>query len=154
MPKDYLLGMSKVQKNAAQKAIKKLPALNALRKANAAVYTQYLAENGFNHVKPQYHDDHLFLKYPLLVKDRDAFFHYAREAHIPLGDWFISPLHPVIGDLSPWSFELERYPNAVFAASHVVNLPTDTHHPDKVIGFLEKHTDLIFDQTLEGRVAP
>jgi dTDP-4-amino-4,6-dideoxygalactose transaminase len=154
MPKEYLLGMSKVQKKAAQNAIQKLPALNALRKANSAVYTQYLADHGLNHVKPKYHDDHLFLKYPLLVKDREAFFRYAQEAHIPLGDWFISPLHPVVGDLSAWSFEPERYPNAVFAASHVVNLPTDTKHPDKVIEFLEKHNDLIFDKTLEGRVAP
>jgi len=152
MPKDYLLGMSSVQKKAAQKAIQKLPALNALRKANAAVYTQYLAEHGLNHVRPEYHDDHLFLKYPLLVKDREAFFRYAQEAHIPLGDWFISPLHPVVGDLSPWGFEPERYLNAVFAASHVVNLPTDTHHPDKVIAFLQKHVDLIFDETLEGKV--
>jgi len=152
MPKDYLLGMSTVQRNAAQKAIKKLPALNALRKANAAVFTQYLAEHGLNHVKPEYHNDHLFLKYPLLVKDRNAFFHYAQEAHIPLGDWFVSPLHPVTGDLSEWGFEPERYPNAVFAAANVVNLPTDTHHPDKVIEFLEKHADLIFDQTLEGRI--
>jgi len=154
MPKDYLLGMSTVQRKAAQKAIKKLPALNALRKANAIIFTQYLSEHGLNHVKPKYHNDHLFLKYPLLVKDRNAFFHYAQEAHIPLGDWFISPLHPVTGDLSEWGFDLERYPNAVFAAAHVVNLPTDTHHPDKVIEFLEKHTDLILDQALEGRVSP
>jgi dTDP-4-amino-4,6-dideoxygalactose transaminase len=147
MPKDYLLGMSTVQRKAAQKAIKKLPALNALRKANATIFTQYLSEHGLNHVNPKYHNDHLFLKYPLLVKDRNAFFHYAQEAHIPLGDWFISPLHPVMGDLSEWGFDPERYPNAVFAAAHVVNLPTDTHHPDKVIAFLEKHTDLILDQT-------
>jgi hypothetical protein len=52
-----------------------------------------------------------------------------------------------MGDLSEWGFDPERYPNAVFAAAHVVNLPTDTHHPDKVIAFLEKHTDLILDQT-------
>ncbi len=152
MPQDYLLGMSPVQKRAAEKALKKLPELNALRKANGAVYTQYLRGQNLNHVHPKYHGDHLFLKYPLLVKDRDAFFRYAREAHIPLGDWFISPLHPVTGDLSPWGFEPERYPNAVFAAAHVVNLPTDTKKPERVIEFLEKHKDLIFDATLDGRV--
>ncbi len=152
MPHDYLLGMSPVQKHAAEKALKKLPELNALRKANGAVYTRYLREQNLNHVHPKYHDDHLFLKYPLLVKDRDAFFRYAREAHIPLGDWFISPLHPVTGDLSPWGFEPERYPNAVFAAAHVVNLPTDTRKPERVIEFLEKHNDLIFDATVDGRI--
>ncbi len=152
MPKDYLLGMSGVQKRAAVRALKKLPAVNALRKANGALYTEYLAERGLNHVAPELHPDHLFLKYPLLVHDRDGFMRKAEEARIPLGDWFRSPLHPVEGDLSKWGFEPERYPNAVFAAAHVVNLPTDTKKPERVLEFVEKNRDLIFDVTLGGRL--
>ena len=152
MPKDYLLGMSGVQKRAAVRALKKLPEVNALRKANGALYTEYLAERGLNHVAPELHPDHLFLKYPLLVHDRDGFMRKAEEARIPLGDWFRSPLHPVEGDLSKWGFEPERYPNAVFAAAHVVNLPTDTKKPERVLEFVEKNRDLIFDVTLGGRL--
>lgn len=152
MPKDYLLGMAPVQKRAAEKAIRKLPELNALRKANGTLYTAFLAERKLNHVDPRFHADHLFLKYPLLVHDRQAFMRKAREARIPLGNWFLSPLHPVEGDLSPWGFEPERYPNAVFAAAHVVNLPTDTNQPEKVLEFVEKNKDLIFDVTLGGRL--
>ena len=152
MPKDYLLAMSSVQKRAAIKALKNLPMVNALRKANGALYTEYLAERGLNHVAPELHPDHLFLKYPLLVHDRDGFMRKAEEARIPLGDWFRSPLHPVEGDLSKWGFELERYPNAVFAAAHVVNLPTDTKKPERVLEFVEKNRDLIFDVTLGGRL--
>jgi len=151
MPKDYLLGMSGVQKHAAVQALKKLPIVNALRKGNGALYTEYLAERGLNHVAPELHPDHLFLKYPLLVHDRDGFMRKAEEARIPLGDWFRSPLHPVEGDLSKWGFEPERYPNAVFAAAHVVNLPTDTKKPERVLEFVEKNRDLIFDVTLGGR---
>ncbi len=151
MPKDYLLGMAPVQKRAAEKAIQKLPELNALRKANGTLYTAFLAERSLNHVDPRFHDDHLFLKYPLLVHDREAFMRKAQEAHIPLGDWFVSPLHPVEGDLSPWGFEPERYPNAVFASSHVVNLPTDTNQPERVTEFLYNNRDLIMDVTLGGR---
>jgi len=152
MPNDYLLGMSGVQKRAAVRALKKLPEVNALRKANGALYTEYLAERGLNHVAPELHPDHLFLKYPLLVHDRDGFMRKAEEARIPLGDWFRSPLHPVEGDLSKWGFETERYPNAVFAAAHVVNLPTDTKKPERVLEFVEKNRDLIFDVTLGGRL--
>jgi dTDP-4-amino-4,6-dideoxygalactose transaminase len=152
MPKDYLLGMSEVQKRVALQALKKLPAVNALRKANGALYTEYLAERGLNHVAPELHPDHLFLKYPLLVHDRDGFMRKAEEARIPLGDWFRSPLHPVEGDLSKWGFEPERYPNAVFAAAHVVNLPTDTKKPERVLDFVEKNRDFIFDVTLDGRL--
>jgi len=152
MPKDYLLGMSPVQKRAAVRALKKLPAVNALRKANGALYTEYLAESGFNHVAPELHPDHLFLKYPLLVHDRETFMKKAEEARIPLGDWFRSPLHPVEGNLSKWGFEPERYPNAVFAAAHVVNLPTDTKKPERVLEFVDRNRDLIFDATLDGRL--
>ena len=153
MPKDYLLGMSGVQKRAAVRALKKLPAVNALRKANGALYTEHLAGSGLNHVAPEFHPDHLFLKYPLLVHDRDGFMRKAEEARISLGDWFRSPLHPVEGDLDKWGFEPERYPNAVFAAAHVVNLPTDSKNPDRVLEFVEKNRDLIFDATLDGRLS-
>ena len=152
MPKDYLLGMSNVQKRAAVKALKKLPELNALRKANGMLYTSHLLRQGLNHVLPELHPDHSFLKYPLLVHDRGAFMKKAREAKIPLGAWFRSPLHPVEGNLSKWGFESDRYPNAVFAASHVVNLPTDTREPGKVLEFVDRNADLVMDVTLGGRL--
>ena len=152
MPKDYLLGMSGVQKRAAGRALKNLPAVNALRKANGALYTEHLAGAGLNHVAPELHPDHLFLKYPLLVHDRKAFIRKAQEARIPLGDWFHSPLHPVEGDLGKWGFESDRNPNAVFAASHVVNLPADTRRPELVLEFIDKNAELIMDVTLGGRL--
>lgn len=152
MPEDYLLGMSGVQMKAIDKALKKLPALKALRKANGAYYTAKLAAHGLNHVAPALHDDHLFLKYPLLVHDRVEFVARAQVAKIPLGDWFCSPLHPVEGNLRQWSFDFDQYPNAVFAASHVVNLPTDTRNPEAVMDFVEKNTALVMDTTLDGRM--
>ncbi|MEN6411836.1 MAG: DegT/DnrJ/EryC1/StrS family aminotransferase [Veillonellales bacterium] len=152
MPKNYLLGMSDIQKRVAEKALVKLPQVNALRKANGALYTAHLAQTGLNHVDPSLHENHLFLKYPLLVHNRKAFMRKAREANIPLGDWFCSPLHPVEGDLNQWKFDPERYPNAVFAASHVVNIPTDTQKPEKVLDFIDRNADMIMDVTLGGRL--
>jgi Predicted pyridoxal phosphate-dependent enzyme apparently involved in regulation of cell wall biogenesis len=146
MPEGYLSGMSGVQAKAAIRALRRLPVIAALRKANGALYTARLQEMGKNHVPPELHGDHLYLKYPLLVEDRKAFMAKAREARIPLGDWFISPLHPIEQDFSPWSFDPAQYPNAVYAAAHVVNLPTDTVKPQKVLDFLEKNLDLILPE--------
>jgi dTDP-4-amino-4,6-dideoxygalactose transaminase len=143
MPRDYLLGMSGVQIRAGIKALKQLPEVNALRKVNGGLYSSHLERMGKNHVALKFHPDHLFLKYPLLVSDRETFIAKAKEARIPLGDWFRSPLHPIEGDLSPWGFEPERFPNAVFAAAHVVNLPTDTKKPEKVLEFINRNADLI-----------
>lgn len=54
--------------------------------------------------------------------------------------------------MSKWGFEPERYPNAVFAAAHVVNLPTDTKKLERVLEFVEKNRDLVFDVMLGGRL--
>jgi len=143
MPKDYLLSMSSVQRQAMVKALRRLPALNTLRKANGILYTSRLVEIGLNHVSPSLYNDHLFLKYPLLVGDREAFICKAREAKIAIGDWFRSALHPIEGNLRPWGFEAERFPKAVFAATHVVNLPTDTKTPERVLDFVERYKNLV-----------
>jgi hypothetical protein len=45
--------------------------------------------------------------------------------------------------LNRWDFHPECYPNAVFAAAHVVNLPTDTGEPERVLEFIEKNKELI-----------
>lgn len=152
MPEGYLCSMSAVQKHSMKKALEGLPTLNALRKANGILYTAHLMKNDLNHVAQTLHEDHMFLKYPLMVRDREEFIRKAMEARIPLGDWFRSPLHPVEGDLNKWCFEPERYPNAVFAAKHVVNLPTDTHHPDHVLEFVDRNRDLVMETSLGGRI--
>jgi len=36
----------------------------------------------------------IYLKFPLLVKDRKKFFKEAEKEKIELGDWFVSPIHP------------------------------------------------------------
>lgn len=143
MPKSYVNRMCAVQFRAAIRAVRELPKLNLRRLANGTIYTSLLIQMGKNHIAPELHDDHLFLKYPLLVQDRDSFMVRAREAKIPFGDWFCSPLHPVTENLSRWNFDSAKYPNAVFASQHVVNIPTDTKKPEKILSFLEKNRDLI-----------
>ncbi len=151
MPPNYLMGISKVQLRAAIRALDLLPAVNALRKANGSMYTNHLKMLGKNAVAPELHEDHLFLKYPLLVWDRAEFMQRAQKARISLGDWFRSPLHPIEGDLSCWDFDPALYPNAVFSAAHVVNLPTDVKNPKRVLEFLDKNADLILSVDDVGR---
>lgn len=143
MPVDYLRSMSGVQVRAGLKSLKKLANQNEIRKTNGARYTDFLKSAGYNHVSPNLHADHLFLKYPLLVSNRNEFKERARKAGVPLGDWFLSPLHPIETDLSPWDFDTARYPQASFAGAHVVNLPTDTSLIEPVIAFLKNNSELI-----------
>jgi len=114
-----------------------------LRTKNARLYTEFLMRKKKNHVYPELFKNHAFLKYPLIVNRREKFLELAEKAKIPIGDWFISPLHPVEQDFSPWYLKPESYPVARQAASKVVNLPTDTKNIQAVLKFLESNIDLI-----------
>ena len=90
-------------------------------------------------------DDHSFLKYPLLVKDRENFMVLAEKSWVSLSEWFLTPLHPVKRDLSAWGYEYGKYPVAEYLAEHVVNLPTTPSDVGRVTAFLEGNMDEIVD---------
>jgi perosamine synthetase len=144
-PKGFFKDYSNVQAKEALRNLKGFDDVLLKRKKNARVYTDFLLGTGKNHVSLDLFDNHAFLKYPLRVNDRDRFFHLAEKANIPLGDWFVSPIHPVQQDLSSWYFDAENYPVAVEMAKKVVNLSTDTRTTEKLIQFLKKYIDLIAD---------
>ena len=87
--------------------------------------------------------NHSFLKYPLLVKKRNDFLKLAEKEKIKLGDWFLSPLHPVQNNLQQWNFDKKQYPIAVKIASQIVNLPTDTKNIEKNLSFLKNNLKFI-----------
>lgn len=144
MPKNYFKDISKVQIKAGIKSLSGLKELNRLRLKNANDYTSFLKSNNKNHVKAEYFNNHMFLKYPLLVKDRESFHSAARRMKVVLGDWFVSPLHPVEGELNKWFFETAKFPVASRLAKCLVNLPTDVKDNSDVIRFLEKNLNNIY----------
>ena len=75
--------------------------------------------------------------------DRPTFLAAAEKARVSLGDWFCSPLHPIETGLERWRFHAGDFPVAERLARTVVNLPTDTLDPDKVLSFLNAHLALI-----------
>jgi dTDP-4-amino-4,6-dideoxygalactose transaminase len=138
-PKDFFKDYSNVQAKEALKSLSKLDKMLDRRKQNADIYTDFLKKHGKNYVPNELFENHSFLKYPLRVKSRDAFLRKAEKANIPMGDWFISPLHPVQQSFAPWYFDPEHFPVAVEAAKQMINLPTDYKHPEKVLDFLSEN---------------
>ena len=143
MPSDYYKDISRVQINKGIKSLRNIFQLNELRKKDAFQYTKYLKSKNKNHVEENVFANHIFLKYPLLVKNRNLFFELAQKSNINLGDWFLSPLHPVRDKLDQWGLIRNEYPVASSMAEKIVNLPTDIPEPSEVIRFLEKNLDLI-----------
>jgi perosamine synthetase len=140
-PKDYFMASSRVQARAGIKALHSLDVLNTQRKSNAALFTQKLKEMGKYHVQESLHENHLFLKYPILLKDRLGCLERAEKAKIRLGEWFLSPIHPIQHNFSQWGLQTEQFPTALFTSAHIMNLPTETNRPEKILKFLDQECD-------------
>ena len=143
MPEGYVKGMSPVQCRKGIKSLKSLQKAMLLRKNNAYKVHDWLVEHHKMCVPQPLMEDHAFLKYPLLVKDREAFIEKAEKARLPLGDWFISPLHPVKSSLVPWGLNIDDCPQARYISEHIVNLPLEGDL-SRLINFLELCQNEIF----------
>lgn len=145
MPENYFMGISSVQIKVGIANLIDFEKIILLRKENASFYTDYLISKSKNHVPKSLFENHSFLKYPLLVKDREKVLKQAEKQKIELGDWFNSPIHPVQSGFEQWGLSSELYSNSFFAGQHMINLPTDTKNPDKVCAFLNSILNLIID---------
>jgi len=143
IPKKYFKDISSVQVNAGISQLNQLEKVNQFRKKNAVDYTQFLKLHSKIFVNEVLFDIHLFLKYPLLVKDRELFLKLAEKEKIALGDWFLSPLHPVEGSLKMWNFNSEFFPQGTSISKKMVNLPTDIEDNSKVLKFLTSNIEMI-----------
>ncbi len=143
IPKDYFKDISSVQVNAGIRQLKQLDKVNKLRKNNALEYTQFLKDQNKTFVSENLFDNHLFLKYPLLVKNRKLLLKLAEKEKITLGDWFLSPLHPVEGSLKLWNLNSEFFPQGTSISKKIVNLPTDIEDNSKVLKFLTRNIKMI-----------
>jgi perosamine synthetase len=125
MPASFVARMSHFQARLAARRLATLGAKVRRRRAVAQRYSTWLAAHGLT---PAYEPDsasHAFLRYPLRVRERDAFVEAADRRRVLLGDWFHSPLYPITGDLGRWGYRRGDCPVAERVASEIVNLPTD-----------------------------
>jgi perosamine synthetase len=143
MPVSYFKAMGKTQVKTGSQEIKSLDSILSIRRQNAILYTQKLSQHGKYHVSPDLHQNHCFLKYPVLVTDKKKFEESARREGIELGDWFVSPIHPVENNFEKWHLSFADIPVATDISKHIINLPTDTIHPERVLAFIDKYLDLI-----------
>jgi dTDP-4-amino-4,6-dideoxygalactose transaminase len=125
MPASFLTAMSGFQARLAGRRLTALAARVRRRVAVAHGYSARLAQLGCTPAAEPESARHTFLRYPLRVRERDAFVEEAHRRGVLLGDWFHSPLYPIGGDLRRWAFRRGEHPVAERVASEIVNLPTD-----------------------------
>jgi dTDP-4-amino-4,6-dideoxygalactose transaminase len=143
MPKEYFKDISNVQIKKGLKVLNNLDAVNEIRKRNAQDYTSFLKSKNKNHISEDLFENHIFLKYPILVSNRSKFFELARKANIIIGDWFLSPLHPVEYELERWYLDRKKYPVADTFSKKIINLPTDVFNNKDVLRFIDDQIEFI-----------
>ena len=152
-PKGFEKGFSQTQARRGIEELIKFDKILEHRKKIANVYKKILLELG---IEPPYEPEyavHTYLKYPLLVKDRAKFFRLAEKDKIELGDWFLSPIHPITKNFGLWYYRWGENPIAEKISQHIVNLPNhakiDENYVDKVAEFLKKNRDNIYSSYKE-----
>jgi perosamine synthetase len=125
MPASFMTRMSGLQAGLAARRLGTLDGKLRRRRAVADRYAAWLAAHGATPAHEPAFAAHAFLRYPLRVRERQAFVEEARRRGIDLGDWFDSPLYPIQDDLERWGYRRGSTPVAERVASEIVNLPTD-----------------------------
>jgi len=152
-PPNFLKGFSETQAKEGLKYFEKVNGKYRIdlivehRKKIAEFYREILLDMGFEPPYEPEYADHTYLKFPLLVKDRRKFFQLAQEERIELGDWFLSPIHPIMAKFELWNYNWGTNLVAEFASCHIVNLPThdgiDENYVERIYDFLKKNKDEI-----------
>jgi perosamine synthetase len=159
-PENFLKGFSDFQAKEGLKYFEKVNGKLRIdniiehRKKIANLYKQMLLELNLEPPYEPSYAEHTYLKFPLFVKNRAEFFALAEKEKIELGDWFISPIHPIINNFELWYYNFGENPIAEFASKHIVNLPThednDEKYLEKIYNFLKKNKDLILGSNLDS----
>jgi dTDP-4-amino-4,6-dideoxygalactose transaminase len=153
MPKGYQKKMSTWQKNLLKKKIKEIDRHIEHRKWVTSVYESLLNEKGINTLRlPDYYNP-VFLRYPLLAKDKRKIIQDAKRRNIELGDWFLSPVHPNLYGWERVSYQRGQCPIAEDICNHIINLPTHIGINQKkistIIEFLEDNLSFFSNENLE-----
>jgi perosamine synthetase len=143
IPNGFFKAVSMVQIRNGLKSIRRLDNMLLKRKECGIAYSDFLKSNNKKFVSEKFWDDHSFLVYPILVKDREGFNKMAEIGQIRTGDWFVSPLHPIKSNFFIWDLDEKNVPNASFLSKHLVNLPTTEKDIKGVLGFLRENIDSI-----------
>jgi perosamine synthetase len=145
MPKGFLTRLSRAQAHDGVERIGRLRDQVARRREIAGRYSDWLSAHGRTPAAEPAWIVHAYLRYPLRVTDRPSFIAAATKAGVDLGDWFVSPIHPVLEDLERWHYRPGTAPIADGTCQEIVNLTTNPalsdQEIDRVIKFLSQHVE-------------
>ena len=141
MPNNYLTGSGNVQAIVGVKSIRKIDQANQDRRISAKIYNELFENLGFPTINIPVSENHIFLKYSILVNNRKWVFEQAEKFKVELGEWFISPIHPIEEHFEKWFYTYGENSIAEYASKHIINLPiiasVNEAYRKRIINFIE-----------------
>lgn len=143
LPDYFLKKGCKIQYRKGVKALKGFNNILTRRKKNAMKISALLKSHKKTYVFPVFESNHSFLIYPILVKERAEFLKLSENTGLPMGDWFVSPIHPVTKNFEQWKLNCDDFQVATQISKQIVNIPLDQDNIEKYIVFLGRNMDLL-----------
>lgn len=122
MPREYRRKMSTWQQVLLDRKLQGFGRQVAHVRRLTAIYEDALHEAGRPGLELPDHLDPVLLRYPLRVPDKVEMLDRARRERIELGDWFVSPIHPIETGWAEYGYEEGSCPEGERASREVVNL--------------------------------
>jgi perosamine synthetase len=141
LPAGFSKGMSQVQARRGSDGVERIAAETDHRRRVAEQYSAMLGQLGVRPPAEPEYARHTFLRYPLLVRDRTTFLAGASRARLEMGDWFLSPIHPVVSDYAKWGYVWGENPVGEEISQHIVNLPTGARIGGRYLRRLRRFLD-------------
>ena len=124
MPQRYALGMSQFQEGLLQSCWARAADNIAHRQQLADIYSQALKSAGTEPPLPPPNSQAVMVRYPVRVKNKAQMLMMAEKEGLEMGDWFVSPLHPLLDNWEKLGYSPGSCPVAEELCQTVVNLPT------------------------------
>jgi len=114
-PKNYLFKFPEILSPLLLNQLKKLEKFNEHRKNIAKIYLKKFSLN--------FEGEPIFLRFPILIENRDFVLEKFKKENIYLGDWYKCVLDPC-SDLKNFDYKIGSCPQAEKKAKMIINLPT------------------------------
>lgn len=139
-PSGYEQSMSPWQRRLLARKLKDIGKTITHRRWITSVYERLLREYEIPLCPVPDGYDPVFVRYPLLVTNKEAVLAAAKKNRIELGDWFLSPVHPNAGGWEKAGYRPGSCPIAETACRQVINLPThsrvSSRDAERIVSFV------------------
>ena len=143
LPSEYGKGMHPLQLRRLKNLLSQVASMVRTRQERAKTIEDALAGAGMPTIKTSSACIPVYLRYPLLIRNKEQVLAAARREKIHLGDWFLSPIHPNLESWELAGYSAGTCPVGEDVSRRVINISTDARMSEaevrRTVSFLANH---------------